>query len=273
MVLGLTVALESEENQAWESEVGDDRADLGLPGSQEELLEAVHATGTPVVLVLMAGSALAVDWADEHVPAIVNAWYPGEEGGNAVAAVLFGDSNPAGRLPVTGYRSVDQLPEFTNYSMVGRTYRYFTGEPLYPFGYGLSYTRFRYSKLTIEPSEPRAGSPVEVGVEVENSGSRAGEEVVQLYLTDVKSSSSVPIRSLQGFRRIHLAPGESQRVEFEVKPEQMGLYKANGDHVVEPGEFAVAVGGGQPDSRGTEENANLVRGRFRLVGEAVKLGR
>ncbi|MDH4179122.1 MAG: glycoside hydrolase family 3 C-terminal domain-containing protein, partial [Armatimonadota bacterium] len=157
VVLGLSVALESEENQAWESEIGDDRADLDLPGSQEEMLKAVHATGTPVVAVLLTGSALSVNWADEHIPAILNAWYPGEEGGHAVADVLLGRYNPAGRLPVTFYKSVEQLPEFTNYSMVSRTYRYFTGEPLYPFGYGLSYTRFRYSNLSITPSRPEAG--------------------------------------------------------------------------------------------------------------------
>ena len=272
VVLGLSVALESEENQAWESEIGDDRADLDLPRSQEELLKAVHATGTPVVAVLLTGSALSVNWADEHVPAILNAWYPGEEGGHAVADVLLGRYNPAGRLPVTFYKSVQQLPEFTNYSLVSRTYRYFTGEPLYPFGYGLSYTRFRYSNLSITPSRPEAGSAVRVSVEVENAGGRAGDEVVQLYLTHVKSSSSVPIRSLQGFRRIHLAPGEKQAVEFEVKPEQMGLHKANGDCVIEPGEFVVAVGGGQPDSRGMEEKANVVRGRFEVVGAAVLVG-
>ncbi len=266
VVLGLSVALESEENQAWESDIGDDRADLDLPGVQEELLQAVHATGTPVVLLLMTGSALSVNWADENVPAIINAWYPGEEGGHAVADVLLGDYNPAGRLPLTFYRSVDQLPEFTNYSMVNRTYRYFTGEPLYPFGYGLSYTQFRYSNLSITPERPKAGEPVQVKAQIENVGDRAGDEVAQLYISDLKSSASVPIRSLQGLQRIHLAPGEKRTVEFALKPEQMALYRANGQCRVEPGEFEVAVGGGQPDSKGTKDSENLVRARFEAVG-------
>lgn len=269
LALGLSVALESEENQAWESEVGDDRADLDLPGVQEELLQAVRAAGTPIVLVLMTGSALSVNWADANVPAIVNAWYPGEEGGHAVADVIFGDYNPAGRLPVTFYASVDQLPEFTNYSMVSRTYRYFAGQPLYPFGYGLSYTRFQYSYLCITPDRPATGESLRVSAQVENIGDRAGDEVVQLYISDLKSSASAPIRSLQGFTRVHLAPGEKRTVEFELKPEQMALYRANGDCVVEPGEFEVSVGGGQPDSRGTKENENLVRARFEVVGIAT----
>ncbi len=269
VVLGLSVALESEENQAWESEIGDDRADLDLAGVQKELLQAIHATGTPVVLVLMTGSALSVNWADENVAAIINAWYPGEEGGHAVADVLLGDYNPAGRLPVTFYKSVAQLPEFTNYSMVNRTYRYFSGEPLYPFGYGLSYTRFRYSGLSITPDRPAAGESVRVSAQVENTGDRAGDEVVQLYISDLKSSASVPIRSLQGLERIHLAPGEKRTVEFALKPEQMALYKANGDCIVEPGEFEVSVGGGQPGARGMEENENLVRATFELVGPAT----
>jgi beta-glucosidase len=187
---------------------------------QEALLERVSALGKPVVLVLLNGSAVAVNWAREHVPAIVELWYPGQAGGTALADVLFGDYNPAGRLPVTFYKSEDQLPPFDDYSMKGRTYRYFEGEPLYPFGYGLSYTTFTYTNLRV-PDEARAGSPVKVSVEVENSGKRDGEDVVQLY---VKHPGVV--RELQGFERVALRAGERKTVSFTVKraaPGEIGL--------------------------------------------------
>jgi beta-glucosidase len=198
------------------------------------------------VVVLVNGSAVAVNWADEHVQAILEAWYPGEEGGTAIADVLFGDYNPGGRLPVTFYRSVDQLPDFEDYRMGGRTYRFFTGEPLYPFGYGLSYTTFAYRKPQITPSVARIGQAVAVQVTVENIGDRAGDEVVQLYVRDVEASSRVPSRSLQGFTRIHLRPGERQVVSFDLTPEQMALVDETGHKVVEPGIIEVSVGGGQP---------------------------
>ena len=211
MLLGLSPRLEGEEMPVKvEGFSGGDRVSLGIPRVQEALLQKVSALGKPVVLVLLNGSAVAVNWAREHVPAIVELWYPGQAGGTALADVLWGDYNPAGRLPVTFYKSADQLPPFDDYSMANRTYRYFTGEPLYPFGYGLSYTSFAYGKLHA-PEEAKAGSSVKVAVEVQNTGKRAGEDVVQLY---VKHAGV--LRELQGFERVPLRAGEKKTVEFTV---------------------------------------------------------
>ena len=231
------------------------------------------ATGKPVVLVLLSGSALAVNWADSHVAAIVQAWYPGEEGGAAIADVLFGDYNPAGRLPVTFYKSVDQLPPFENYAMDGRTYRFFTGPPLYPFGHGLSYTKFRYSGLAVSSPRVPAGESVTVGATVENSGTRAGDEVVQLYLTDVQASVRVPIRSLAGIERVHLQPGERRVVSFTINPRQLAVIANDGRTIVEPGEFKVSIGGKQPGFTGTADAATtgFVVGRFSLTGKPTEL--
>jgi len=239
LVLGISAGLEGEEMPvAVEGFRGGDRTDISLPKPQEALLKAVVATGKPVVVVLLSGSALAVNWANENAPAILTAWYPGGEGGTAIADVLFGDYNPAGRLPVTFYKSVDQLPPFTDYSMQGRTYRYFKGEPLYPFGYGLSYTQFVYSNLRYD-----VGDSVKVSVDVRNTGERDGDEVVQLYLTDVAASAPVPIRTLVGFDRISLRPKEKRTVTFTITPRQMSLIDNRGRRVIEPGEFMISAGG------------------------------
>jgi len=217
MVLGLSPRLEGEEMRVKvDGFSGGDRVKLDIPRVQEELLQRVSAVGKPVVLVLMNGSAVAVNWAREHVPAIVELWYPGQAGGTALADVLFGDYNPGGRLPVTFYKSEEQLPAFDDYSMKGRTYRYFEGEPLFPFGYGLSYTTFKYSNLHA-PEEAHAGSAVKVSVEVQNTGKRAGDEVVQLY---VKHPGVV--RELQGFQRVPLRPGERKTVEFALTRAEAG---------------------------------------------------
>ncbi len=243
LVLGISAGLEGEEmNVNVEGFRGGDRTDISLPKPQEALLKAVVATGKPVVVVLLSGSALAVNWANDHAAAILEAWYPGGEGGTAIADVLFGDYNPSGRLPVTFYKSVDQLPPFTDYSMEGRTYRYFKGEPLYPFGYGLSYTTFAYSNLRVDKSV-KAGEPVQVTVDVTNTGDRKGEEVVQLYLTDSAASVPVPIRTLVGFDRISLRQGEKRSVTFTMTPRQMSLIDDAGKRVIEPGEFVIGVGG------------------------------
>lgn len=260
LVLGISAGLEGEEMPVnVEGFHGGDRTDLSLPKVQEALLKAVVATGKPVVVVLLSGSALAVNWANDNAPAILQAWYPGGEGGTAVADVLFGDYNPAGRLPVTFYKSVDQLPPFTDYSMAGRTYRYFKGEPLYPFGFGLSYTKFAYSKPSFDSNSVKAGAPVKVSVDVTNVGDREGDEVVQLYLTDVAASAPVPIRTLAGFDRISLRPREKRTVTFTITPRQMSLIDEHGKRIIEPGEFAVAFGSGQPD------------GRFRVTGVVTEL--
>ena len=260
LVLGLSSKLEGEEMKVDVPGFhGGDRTDLSLPQSQEALLKAVVATGKPVVVVLLSGSAIAVNWANDHAPAILQAWYPGGEGGTAIADVLFGDYNPAGRLPVTFYKSVDQLPPFTDYSMQGRTYRYFKGEPLYPFGYGLSYTRFAYSNLRV--NSVKAGEPVMATVDVTNTGEREGDEVVQLYLTDVAASAPVPIRTLVGFERISLRPREKRTVTFTITPRQMSLIDNNDKRVIEPGEFLISVGGSQQG----------LRGRFLVSGKMIEL--
>jgi beta-glucosidase len=266
VVMGLSQRLEGEEGQTEGNEPGvrslGDRMSIGLTPVQQKLLEAVHATGTPVVLVLLNGSALAVTWADENVPAILEAWYPGQAGGTAVAEALFGDTNPGGRLPVTFYKSASDLPAFEDYSMENRTYRYFGGEVLYPFGYGLSYTTFAYRNLTITPAAVKSGDSVTVTAEVENTGSRAGDEVVQLYLKDAEASLSVPRLSLQGFTRIRLAPGEKRTVSFILTAEQMSLADEDGEWILEPGEFAVWVGGAQPNPGAGVQAENILEGRF-----------
>ncbi|HEY0321789.1 MAG TPA: glycoside hydrolase family 3 C-terminal domain-containing protein [Pyrinomonadaceae bacterium] len=257
MALGLSPSLEGEEMDVkTEGFSGGDRTSLDLPKAQEELLEAVQATGKPVVLVLLSGSNLAVNWAKDNVPAIVQAWYPGEEGGKAIADVLFGDYNPAGRLPVTFYKSVDQLPLFNDYNMQGKTYRYFKGEPLYPFGYGLSYTRFKYGNLKLSSKKVKPSENVQVSVDVQNIGERGGDEVVQLYLTDVAASVPVPIRSLRGVQRIYLKPGEKRRVSFTLTPRDLSLIDNNGKRVLEPGEFSISVGGKQPGFTGYADAAS-----------------
>ncbi|HEX9922827.1 MAG TPA: glycoside hydrolase family 3 C-terminal domain-containing protein, partial [Anaerolineae bacterium] len=269
MVLGLSQQLEGEEGQQEGNPPGvrslGDRGGLNLPPIQEKLLQAVYETGTPLILVLLNGSAVAINWADEHIPAILEAWYPGQAGGAAVARALFGLFNPGGRLPVTFYRSASDLPAFTDYSMANRTYRYFTGEPLYRFGFGLSYTTFAYRNLHISPAQVRPGDPVTIQVEVENTGPRQGDEVVQLYLKDVEASLPVPQLQLQGFSRIRLAPGEKQTVEFSLTAGQMSLVDDDGQWVLELGEFRVWVGGQQPNLKTSSQPANVVGGRFEVL--------
>jgi len=265
LVLGLSSRLEGEEMNVREPGFsGGDRVSIDLPPRQQGLLEAVAATGKPVVLVLLSGSALAVNWANEHVPAIVQAWYPGEEGGAAVADALFGDYNPAGRLPVTFYKSVEQLPAFDNYSMDGRTYRFFKGEPLYPFGYGLSYTRFEYSGFSVSTRRVSTADKVTVSATVANAGTREGDEVVQLYVTDVAASVRVPIRALAGVERVHLKPGERRVVSFTIEPRQLAVITDDGRTVVEPGDFKITIGGKQPGFSGSADAAttSFVEGRF-----------
>jgi beta-glucosidase len=266
VVIGLSQQLEGEEGQQEGNPPGatslGDRLSLDLPEIQEQFIQAIYETGTPVVLVLINGSALSINWANSHIPAILEAWYPGQAGGSAVAEALFGLTNPGGRLPVTFYRSVADLPAFDDYSMQNRTYRYFTGQPLYPFGFGLSYTNFTYRNLKIDPLKITPGSPVSIQVEVENTGSRLGDEVVQLYLQDVEASLPVPRLQLQGFTRIRLAPGERQTVQFTLTARQMSLADESGNWVLEPGEFKVWVGGRQPDLKNSSQSPNILEGQF-----------
>jgi beta-glucosidase len=253
---------------------GGDRTSLDLPKVQQTLMERVvtAAAGKPVVLVLLNGSALAIAWADRHVPAIVEAWYPGQAAGTAVADVLFGGVSPAGRLPVTFYRSLDQLPPFDDYAMQGRTYRYFTGAPLYPFGHGLSYSSFAYAKLAV-PRKAAVGAPVAVSVEVQNSGTMAADEVVQLYVTDVEASAPVPLRALKGFERVFLRAGEKRVVRFALDERAFSLVGKDGQRLVEPGRFTIAVGGKQPGLTGTADapTTMVVTADLELVGPTKAL--
>ncbi len=246
LCLGLSNAMEGEQGSASHAELDGDRASLSLPPVQQWLMEEVCALGKPVVLVVITGSAVDLSWAREHIPAIMVQFYPGQEGGTALADVLFGDTNPAGRLPVTFYQSADQLPPFEDYAMQGRTYRYFRGEPVFPFGFGLSYTHFAYNNLKATPTIV-TGTPIEVSVEVKNTGERAGDEVSQLYLTHETPSVKTPIRQLVGITRIHLEPGEKRVVAFTLKPRQLALVDENGGFFQEAGRIRLETGGSQPD--------------------------
>jgi beta-glucosidase len=273
LVLGLSPRLEGEEMRVDVPGFGGgDRVEIGLPLPQRRLMEKVVATGKPVVLVLLNGSALAVPRAAETIPAILEGWYPGQAGGRALGKVLFGEYNPGGRLPLTFYRSVDQLLPFTEYAMEGRTYRYFRGDPLFPFGHGLSYTTFSYGHLEL-PHEVEAGEEVELSVTVGNTGPLAGEEVVQLYVTDVEASVVVPIRSLQGVQRIRLEAGEVMRVTFTLTPWQLSLITDEGDRVLEPGLFEVSVGGKQPGFSGWADagTTDVMVGQFEVIGRPLRL--
>jgi beta-glucosidase len=268
LFLGLSPRLEGEEMRVpVEGFQGGDRVAIGLPRVQEELMQKVAALGKPVVLVLLNGSALAVNWARDHVPAIVEAWYPGQAGGAAIADVLFGDYNPAGRLPVTFYKSAADLPPFTDYSMKNRTYRFFTGEPLYPFGFGLSYTTFAYRNLSLL-SHAATGSRVTVAVEVENTGRVAGEEVVQLYVKAANPPRPAPLRSLEGFQRVALRPGERRTVQFTLGVNQLATMAPDGRRTSGPGEFEISVGGKQPGLKGVLDasTTGVLTGRVRLAG-------
>jgi beta-glucosidase len=251
LVLGLTANLEGEEMRVQIPGFrGGDRTTLGLPAPQQRLLEHVTAIGKPTVLVLMNGSALAVNWAQEQVPAIIEAWYPGQAGGQAIADVLFGDYNPAGRLPVTFYRDTTDLPPFESYAMKGRTYRFFEGTPLYPFGHGLSYTSFRYQRLRSSSNTLRAGDSVTVSVDVTNTGRRAGDEVVQLYVRHPSSKVERPRRDLRGYVRVSLRAGETKTVRMRLPARALAYWNPDTDAwVVETGPVEIEVGASSADIR------------------------
>jgi beta-glucosidase len=252
LCLGLSAEIEGEQGDAGNSEAAGDKVDLRLTGLQHRLMEEIVALGKPTVLVLLAGSALDLTWAEGHLSAIVDAWYPGEEGGTAIADVLFGKVSPSGRLPITFPRSIADVPPITEYSMQGRTYRYLAKQPLYPFGYGLSYTRFEYTDLEISQSRLTAGENLEVSATVRNAGSRASDEVPQLYVTDLQASCRVPQRELRGFQRIHLGPGETRKIQFRLTPKDLSLIDEAGHRRLEPGTFRLTVGGSQPDTRSVQ---------------------
>lgn len=263
-VVGITSRLEGEEMPVdIPGFFGGDRTNLKMPQPEEDLVQAVAATGKPLVVVLMNGSALAVNWEKAHADAVLDAWYSGEEGGAAIAQTLSGKNDPAGRLPVTFYKNVHQLPPFEDYSMKGRTYRYFKGQPLWPFGYGLSYTTFKYGDLTLPSAPINAGDPLDASVMVTNTGKVAGDEVVELYLKfpDVPGA---PIRALRGFQRIHLEPGASQTVKFHLKRRDLSMVTSVGNIIVAQGKYTVSVGGGQPGT-----GAPSVSGNFEVNGQLM----
>ncbi|WP_207425295.1 glycoside hydrolase family 3 C-terminal domain-containing protein [Pedobacter sp. SYSU D00535] len=260
---GISPQLEGEEMKVNEPGFdGGDRTSILLPKVQTEAMKALKSTGKPLVFVMMTGSAIATPWESANVPAILNAWYGGESAGTAIADILFGDYNPAGRLPVTFYASDKDLPDFNDYSMNNRTYRYFTGKPLYSFGHGLSYTSFSYSDLKL-PQVIKAGAAVPVSVKVTNTGKRDGEEVVQLYLTHAAQGIKTPIRALKGFQRIHLKSGESKVVSFMLRPQDLKVIDQNGAAKDVQGRIVVSVGGSQPDAT-TKSSRKTVEGNLTL---------
>ncbi len=257
-VVGITSRLEGEEMKVNVPGFrGGDRTSLNLPDEEEALLGALKGTGKPLVVVLMNGSALAVNWANDHANAIVDAWYSGEEGGTAIAQVLAGAYNPAGRLPVTFYKGVEQLPDFEDYSMKNRTYRYFTGDPLYGFGHGLSYTTFEYSGMKLSNTSLNAGDPVDVEVDVKNTGKRDGDEVVELYITFPKLAGA-PMKALRGFTRINLKAGEQKHVKLTLAPRDLSYVNEAGDRFISTGDYLVTVGGGQPGTGAPHAEAHLM---------------
>jgi beta-glucosidase len=268
-VVGITAQLEGEEGDASAPGFfGGDRVDLDLPRPQQQLLESLAATGKPLIVVLTNGSALAVNWAQAHAEAILEAWYPGEEGGAAVADALSGDYNPAGRLPVTFYKSVAQLPPFGNYSMAGRTYRYFSEVPLYPFGFGLSFTTFAYQNVRVDKQTVNGGEAVVASADVSNSGPVAGDEVVELYITHPEFDGA-PIRSLAGFQRIHLERGQKQRVSFTLHDRDLSVVDREGTRRVPVGPVEIWIGGGQPSAETSAARANGGFAKFRIASESI----
>ena len=264
-VVGITSDLEGEEmNVQMEGFAGGDRTSLDLPKEEEALLEAVKATGRPLIVVLMNGSALSVNWTNERANAILEAWYPGEEGGTAIAQTLAGVNNPAGRLPVTFYKTVNDLPPFDDYSMSNRTYRYFKGTPLYPFGYGLSYSKFEYSNLKLSSRQLQAGKPLSVDADVKNTSQRDGDEVAEIYL-HFPNTPGAPLRALRGFTRMHIGAGETEHVRMTLDARALSHVNEAGEHIIAPGPYHLSMGGGQPGTAApTAEATFTITGQARL---------
>jgi beta-glucosidase len=272
MCLGLDPGLEGEEGDTSNEYASGDKNHLNLPGLQQELLETIYKTGKPIVLVLLSGSALATSWADDNIPAIVQAFYPGAEGGKAIASLIFGDFSPSGRLPVTFYRTTEELPDFHDYSMKNRTYRYMANEALYPFGYGLSYTTFKYSDLKLPKDKITTDESLECCIKVKNTGTYASEEVVQLYLKDIDASAAVSRWQLKGFKKVFLMPGEEKELSFTLTPRLLALIDNEGNCILEPGDFEVYIGGSQPDARSKYlTGSEVLKGMFEVFGSTVQV--
>lgn len=244
---GLDPSLEGEEGDEGNEFASGDKLNLNLPGIQEDILKVLYESGKPVVLILLSGSALAVTWADEHVPAIIQGWYPGALGGRAIARVLFGEVNPEGKLPVTFYRTTEELPDFKDYSMKERTYRYMKNEALYPFGYGLSYSDYNIKAVSVDSTELSPDKTINITTTISNDGKMAGAETVQVYVK-VKRDNA-PNYQLKGLKKVALEPGESKTVKIAIKPENFGLYTDDGVKELFNGDYELYVGTSQPDSR------------------------
>jgi beta-glucosidase len=265
MCMGITPRLEGEEMRVTvDGFKGGDRTRIDLPDVQQDLIKTINALGKPVILVLLNGSALAINWEKDNIPAILETWYGGQAAGQALADVIFGDYNPGGRLPVTFYKSVNDLPSFEDYNMTNRTYRYFTGEPLFPFGFGLSYTTFSYKKLKINTTVHQ-GDSVKVAISVKNTGKLAGDEVVELYLKDLTADVPVPIHALKGFTRIHLNPGETKSVVLTLSPEAFSIIDTDNQRKVKPGKFEVFVGDHQPDNKTVKSEPGILNKVIKLI--------
>jgi beta-glucosidase len=252
---GFSSFLEGEEGESLLSPQNGDRDSISLPASQVDYIRELAITGTKIVLVLTGGSPIALGEVEDMVDAVLFVWYPGMEGGRAVADVLFGDVSPSGKLPLTFPKSLDQLPAFDDYSMNSRTYRYMVEEPLYPFGFGLSYSKFEYSDLKMNARQIRMGEEAEFQVTLRNIGEKPASEVIQIYLSDIEASTIVPLHHLVGFQRVSLAAGESRTITFSITPEMMSFFNDDGKLTLEPGEFRIEVGGCSPGMRGLELGA------------------
>ncbi|MCP4764189.1 MAG: glycoside hydrolase family 3 protein [archaeon] len=267
LCLGISNEIEGEEDIT-----GDDRDKVELPDIQQKLLKEIHATGKPIILVLINGGPVSVPWADNNIPAILEAWYPGQDGGIAIADVLFGEYSPAGRLPITIVKATEDLPPVRDYNMKGRTYRYIEKEPLYPFGFGLSYTKFQYSNLILNSTRINTDESLEITVDVENIGDFDSDEVVQLYLKDLEASVIMPHHSLRGFKRINLKKGEKKSVSFTLTPRQIALINNEGKCILEPGVFRISVGGCQPNEQSIKLMGDVVlKEEFEVIGESIEL--
>lgn len=265
MCMGLTARMEGEEMDiVIDGFKAGDRTKIDLPQPQQELIKAIHALGKPVIVVLLNGSALAINWEQKNIPAILETWYPGQAAGQAIADVLFGDYNPGGKLPVTFYKSTKDLPAFTEYSLKGQTYRFFQGEPLYPFGHGLSYTSFAYEDLKVDDNR-KAGEAVRVSVNVKNIGAMKGDEVIQVYVTHLNAPVRVPLRSLAEFQRIHLGRGESKQVQFTIASDAFSFINEKGEKVISPGQFEISVGGGQPGVKIGKSTLPVLKAKINLL--------
>ena len=266
---GLDPGLEGEEGDQGNEYASGDKNSLNLPGLQEDVLKELYKSGKPIILVLLSGSALSVPWADEHIPAIIQGWYPGAQGGRAIAQILFGDYSPEGKLPVTFYHTTEELPEFTDYNMAGRTYRYMSNEALYPFGYGLSYTDFELSNVSVDAKEIARGKEVLCTANLKNIGSMPGAETLQVYVK-VKQEGA-PNPQLKGLKKVYLNPGELKTISIELRDAAFGLYDKDGNLVIHEGEYEVFIGTSQPDARSISLTGKKPYSKTMRSNQTVKL--